>query len=397
MSFLYKVYEFVLPDDLENFAQSCKSVRSLAGPVLEQHRALIREYNTIRNYEPPRAIRDLLIGLLRNPLLGRYVEELDLAPLGPEHLSQEWQSSYSSEDMALFSDAASLHLHNCGALEWRWKHSRRLLSCSPMLLTILVASLPNLASILLSSGDLRYQAFLDSLINGPMRNPLFLPKLRTVVVRPETPEYMSRGCDLPTIQILGAIPSIRTITAFGAEDAVTAIQVTRPQLSNVTHLNLLETSIGARVFFYFIRGFTNLESLRYSSDYIEMSTSDPFLVRSGLVVATKNTLRFLTLLMPSSKKSGLMGSLREFEKLEFLETEWDFLIANQTSPFVLPEPEVLASIKRIILHDREPRKLHQYQKWLMLWQALNSVIEHPILSIWYSRGLTKSLQRRGQP
>lgn len=363
---LYRVFDFLLPEDLEKFAQSCKAVRSLAGPFLEQHRALVREYNTITNHGSPRAVGDILIKILRNPRLGRYVKELDLERLGTGILPKDGQTHYSSEVIALIRKAVRPRIL-----------SRNALACGPTLLAILMAHTPNLASISLWSGDLRHTKFSEFLSGDLVRTGAFLPKLRTVVVRPEEAVYMSRGCDLLCIQMLSAIPSVRTVSAPRAEDLVTPIQVTHTQFSNVTHLNLLETRISARTFVDFLRGFTNLESLRYSCLYRGMSMTDPFLIRSGLAIAAKSTLRFLTLLMPSSIKSGLMGSLRAFEKLEYLETEWDFLV--QPSHYSLLETEMPVSIKGTILHDRKSRKPPKYQEVVDAVASVESIETAPLL------------------
>ena len=344
-----RVYEFVLPEDLENLAQSSKSIRSMSEPFLRQHRALIRKYNTLPNDEQPRAVGYILKEVLHDPIISRYVRVLDLERYGMYSLEANYNIQYTSEDTAEFRMAAArLGLPNG----------------EQMPLAILMLCLPNLSTLRLISSTLRSSAIFEFIEAGPQTMKPFLPNLKSVVVEHDPTEYNIMCCNIPCLQVLGSIPSVRTITARGTQhEASDRMNYgIGPKSSNVTHLNLLETAFSSRLFFEFLRGFTSLESLRYSSQFTDKSTRCPFLIRSGLLVAAKSSLRFLTLLMPGAQTDTHMGSLREFEKLEYLETEWDCLVPFRQSPPTMPALTLPKSIRGVILHDRKNRKSPPYQK-----------------------------------
>lgn len=353
-----RVYELARPDDMENLAQSSKYIRSMSGAFLRQHRALIRKYKTLTTYEQPRAVGCILKDVLHDPIMARYIKVLDLEPHEMYFPSVGPQIEYSGEDIAQFRTAAArIGLPNN-------EHPRFFKANEPMLLAILMTCLPNLSSITLISSTLRCSGLYGFMEAGPSTMKPFLPNLRSVFVKHDSTEYNIMCCNLPCLQVLAAIPSVRTITAPEAQHETSDRMnyLIRPKASNVTHLNLLETAISSRLLFEVLRGFTSLESLRYSSQYTDKPTRCPFLIRSGLAVAASRSLRFLTLLMPGAQTDTHMGSLREFKKLEFLETEWDCLIPYRQSPPPMPALTLPVSIKGIILHDRKNRKEPPYQK-----------------------------------
>ena len=355
---LRRVYEFVLPEDLENLAQSSQYIRSMSEPFLRQHRALIRKYSTLSNYEQRRAVGYILKEVLHDPIISRYVKILDLEPYPLYFLGLGPRTQYTSEDTAEFCTAAArLGLPN-------YERLRSFDNNDPMLLAILMTCLPNLSSITLISSTLRLSGIFEFMEAGPKTIKPFLPNLKSIIVVHDSGEYNTTCCNLSCLQVLGSIPSVRTITAPGAQQEASDRMNygIGPSFSNVTHLNLLESAFSSRLFFEVLRGFTSLKSLRYSSQYTDKSTRCPFLIRSGLLVTAKSSLRFLTLLMPGAQTDTHMGSLREFEKLEYLETEWDCLVPFRQSPPSIPALTLPESIRGVILHDRKNRKSPPYQR-----------------------------------
>ena len=344
-----RVYDFVLPEDLENLAQSSQYIRSIIEPFLRQHRVLIRKYKTVSNYEQPQAVGYILKEVLLDPIIGRYVQVLNSEPY-------EW---YFQEE----GDTAEFGIADAHVGLPNYEGPRSFDNKEQMLLPTWMTHLPNLTSITLLSSNLRSSGICRIMGPGPQITKPFLPNLKSVVVKNDPGEYNSTCCNLPCLQVLASIPSVRTITAPGAQHETSDRMNCGigPKFSNVTHLNLLETAFSSRLFFEFLRGFTSLESLRYSSQYTDKPTRCPFLIRSGLLVAAKGSLRFLTLLMPGAQTDTHMGSLREFEKLEYLETEWDCLVPFRQSPPPMPALTLPKSIRGIILHDRK-RKSPPYQK-----------------------------------
>lgn len=69
---ILEVVGFVLPENLENFAQSCKRIRSAACSALKQHRQLIRQHSLMKT-EGGCTISKTLKEVLVNPVIGHYI------------------------------------------------------------------------------------------------------------------------------------------------------------------------------------------------------------------------------------------------------------------------------------------------------------------------------------
>ena len=385
LELIRRVYDFVLPEDLENLAQSCQYIRSVLEPFLRPHRVLIRKYKTISNYEQPQAVGYILQEVLLDPIIGRYVQVLDFVPYEWYFQEVGAETQYTGEDTSeLGIPAAHVGLPN-------YEGPRFFDNNEQMLLPIWMTHLPNLTSVTLISSTLRSSGISRFAEPGPQIAKPLLPNLKSVVIKNDPGEYNSTCCNLPCLQVLASIPSVRTITAPGAQHETSDRMNCGigPKFSNVTHLNLLETALSSRLFFEFLRGFIRLESLRYSSQYTDKATRCPFLIRSGLLVAAKGSLRFLTLLMPGAQTDTHMGSLGEFEKLEYLETEWDCLVPFRQSPPPMPALTLPKSIRGIILHDRKNRKSPPYQRVVDYAISVKHVGVAPHLNLLTFKGFNK--------
>ena len=72
------IINFVLPAELEVFAQVSRRIRELIHPLLDGHRALIQRHNFYYNNIGFSAIPALLTAIAENPLLGHYIRRFEL-------------------------------------------------------------------------------------------------------------------------------------------------------------------------------------------------------------------------------------------------------------------------------------------------------------------------------
>ena len=67
-----------MPEDIENFAQASKHIRSISGPRLMEHRRLMRKYTSFSGPAAADTVEPLLKDVLADPHIGYYVKEIDL-------------------------------------------------------------------------------------------------------------------------------------------------------------------------------------------------------------------------------------------------------------------------------------------------------------------------------
>ena len=143
------VIPFILPEDLENFAQSCQRFRSLADSALQKHRLLIRQHHTTK-IEGGRRISKILKEVLVNPEIGRYIRDLSLNYILSSTSNHKFlHHKYSAEDLDLLV-AASIES------EFLSPRGQTPVACyrdfieqgnEDILLAILLPLLPNLRSL----------------------------------------------------------------------------------------------------------------------------------------------------------------------------------------------------------------------------------------------------------
>ena len=356
-----RILSFVLPADIENFANCCRHVFSCSGPTLKKHRALIQKYHKYASDNSQNSISRLLLDILREPWKAHYVRNLTLV-----EYDIELQEKYSSEEAALLCKAVEDDSTVRQAIPSFNKSDPQLFEYGePACIAILLTLLPNLTRIDLDPTALFYGEVLElierfSLYVEPQK---FLTRLRKVVFEPGPRNSNDTGYyPVDYIQQFSAIPSVRMISvdSLRAHDGDPMQDDLLPQSSHVTHLELWDSFIGPKTFFDFIRGFTHLESIQYYATPMKQSASSPSLVRSGLEISARDTLRFATILMPGFERTNRLGSLLEFRKLEYLETDWELLIpsnmASRWCSSTMPK-----SLLGILIHDRKYRSLHEYQ------------------------------------
>ena len=87
---IHQILGFVELEDLENIAQLSRNIFVLSTPFLQEHKALVRQYDVLNSRGSPSEARDgimsgsiprLLKDVLLNPCLGGYVRKVEIACL----------------------------------------------------------------------------------------------------------------------------------------------------------------------------------------------------------------------------------------------------------------------------------------------------------------------------
>ena len=167
---------------------------------------------------------------------------------------------------------------------------------------------------------------------------------------------------LSEIQKFSALPSVRSITAMKACGIDCLHEISPDTSSNVTHLRLWQSIVDSKALYEFLRGFPNLQSFTYSHIDEPQTPPDAFLIRASLLAHCKATLQNLTLLDPRCSRTSFMGSLRGFEALKELYTEWCFLEPVRSSGALQLDEHLPASLVRLKIHDSRGRTKIAYER-----------------------------------
>lgn len=364
-----EILHFVQPEDLENFAQLSPNVFRLASPFLDGHRALIREYHTIHNNKDPGSIATLLSTVIANPRIRSYVKKVELGQLRESTAGSDPANVYTKQELEIFIKAALESECLQRPSEEEILDESEFWSTAiqdgneDILLAILLPLLPNLATLSVEADSTQIDWYDSAIERAAFARIPTLCKLTHIRLNPRGG---LDGYHLHEIQKFCALPSVRVLTAPKAHGVGTLHQLLPDASSDVTHLKLWESCVDSKILYEFLRGFPKLQSFTYSFDDLDDPPQgaiyDPFLIRSSLLAHCKATLQSLTLLAPGCKQRSFMGSLRDFETLKEIYTEWSFLISidingggpklNQNSP---------ASLVRLKIHDSKGREKSRYE------------------------------------
>ena len=91
MKYLCDIIGHVMPEDIENFAQTSKHIRSVFGYTLKEHRRTIRKYALFFGLATPETVEPLLKDVLANPRIGHYVMSIELYGVPREDLGVLWR------------------------------------------------------------------------------------------------------------------------------------------------------------------------------------------------------------------------------------------------------------------------------------------------------------------
>lgn len=87
----------VMPEDLENFAQTSKHIQSVSASAVRNHRRLIRKYKQVSGRATVTAVERLLKSVLANPRIGHYVKKVEICGDADEYFEKSERSEEVSE------------------------------------------------------------------------------------------------------------------------------------------------------------------------------------------------------------------------------------------------------------------------------------------------------------
>lgn len=365
---LYEILGLAGPEDLENFAQISKRVQELASPLLRGHRLLIRNYHTFDNWiYGHAAVISLLEGVLTTPQIGQYVREAKVHFIGDFYDPVK----YTEPEIEFLCKIAAESKHVVSILD-----ATAVLSlqadiknhCQSAPLALLLPLLPNLETLQMEENWASPGFWVSKIVsNAPKAANPFLTKLAHVQLRPNNLD----GNNYRNSQLLGAkLEHLRPYAALPSVKELFAPDLTcglyyrgndlPPQASAVTKLELLgiKDQLDAKDLCSFLKDFSNLEVFDFStSPDISDSMFDASLIKNTLLATVSATLRTLTILGPT-KYSGFIGSLRNFQVLKELHTDWSLLVRNNCNlQAVLP-----VSLHHLELDDNKVRSKYVYKR-----------------------------------
>lgn len=382
----------VMPEDLENFAQTSKHVQLVSRSELESHRQLIRKYTSVsdlayRSYG--RIVNSLLKDILSNPRIGHYVKILELYGESLEDLydgedlddeSQDEQDSEPEDGKAkgkvdnsgkepildqihaAVNENKLLNPHHLQSV-----HEDIDIGKKHILIALLLSLLPNLT--MLSMEDQKddqnhLSEFCTMLERAPRLDARFLGKLEHVHIKRHLAWPIQFAFPLDRVTNLPLLPSLRKFSCLGPylyEWKRELLEPLKPsRISNVTDLELRESFIDSKFLDQFLKHFPHLQIFFYthSNDRNfdnDNDLFDPFITRTALEARVPTTLRRLTILTDRWKdKKTFMGPLYDFKVLEYVHSEWGCLIPDipsddrESLSLILPK-----SLKVINIRDHD--------------------------------------------
>lgn len=373
-----------MPEDIENFAQASKHIRSISGPALKEHRRLIRKYTSFSGPAAADTVEPLLKDVLANPRIGYYVKEINLCRVregdaesqdeggqeseeeGEQESEVEGEQKNGVEDGSVeeridkSEGDASLDYIHAAIDESKLLRPRSLQRFHKnvdngeknILLALLLPLLPNLR--VLSLADAGYlQNLYKVMKRAPKLDEPFLPKLEHVHIQAYDHECYREHLLLDSLANFLPLPSLRRLTGVGAAQDGWRRELLEPlQITNITHLELRDCNIGSKFLDRFLRNFPYLQSFVYTSFYEGYTEYefDPFIIRAALQATVSTTLRKLTILTDAIEdRKEFMGPLCGFKVLEHVYSEWCCLIPDVRANVRGDDREILSMILPVSL------------------------------------------------
>ena len=225
---LLSIWTVVLPDDIDNFAFTCRHLRSLARGLLQEHRQLRAAHTHISMYEC-RSSRILLNYGENQSRLSLYPRSLTLIPdetwleIPEKDESQESDESQENDDKAVLSLLALMKGED---RTFPWESIAAMIETqdpqqmSGMIVAIAARFLPNLETMIYIEDDLRSDPpfhFVDGLVIGMMElamlpiSPPAFPRLSRLSIT-RTPTIRVPG-DLEPFLFMLCLPNLRSFEA----------------------------------------------------------------------------------------------------------------------------------------------------------------------------------------
>ena len=326
----------VMPEDLENFAQVSKHIRSISNSALEEHRQLIRKYTSLTGLAVGGAVEPLLKDVLADPRIGNYVKRIDLCGVLREDLEDEDENGQEidmedgsvearKDDSEKGISIEQLHaavdenqLLNPEHL--RLIHKRIDKGRKDSLLCLLLPLLPNLSTLSIANRVYDEEQLYMMIERARNLDARFLSKLEHVHIQAYNYEHNMECFMLDYLTAFVPLPSLRRLSGMRVWRRGWGRELLEPpQISNITHLELRESMIGSRVLDRYLRNFPHLQSFVYTSscEGYPDDDFDPFVIRTALEARVSTTLQKLTIWSNSGdEKTLFMGPLCGFKVLK---------------------------------------------------------------------------------
>ncbi|CAF9932592.1 hypothetical protein IMSHALPRED_008936 [Imshaugia aleurites] len=395
-----EVLKFVLPEDLENFAQTSKHVLLLSKPFLETHRQLIRRYTIFHSYPPPGQDRDtwyedmethrletrdgfsvgplpnLFKEILNQPRVGHYVRKVELDHLLNMHPdiirnnnSDEAQGLYKRQGDLIDAAVAQSDVPEVRDQYECLKDNRPnpAYGGEELLISLILPLLPNLNRLSMQwSGDSYVRKTMHHRATS-ITGISWLANLKTV--RLEAVCYGSLGFE--DLKLFNSLPTLKSLTASAISDSSKTLEFLPD--SHTTELVLLSCNVTMPLLISYLTSFRDLQSVTYkcTPDLLwlfprhDIEQFDPDSFRSSLVAHGKATLQTLTVLgMDRVRPDCFMGSLHAFEALTQIHTEWSFLFPGGCDLEAWPSHVLPAKLFALKVHDKANRSIEEYKTFI---------------------------------
>lgn len=387
---LLKIAETVLPDDIENFSQSCELTHSLSKDALREHAANKQKFSKLilsgvgATLEENRAIHPVMMirELLQNDRVAFYPTEVVIKNMVDGYLDEDFSSAIDPLDvtksqvstiLAQYDAEIFTLLSNCPYLKSsevvKWHQSIRQ-QIDAAAIAILLTVLPNVERIKIYSFDTNFLGKMIDRVTRAIYNlssevgrPTALSKVFdvTIVGNGSLPSQNPLDwTDLGLLGVFAALPSIRRINGlrvngqkFRPRQPPGGILV--PYSPSLRELNFTDSLIGQQTLRQILHNIKNLQRFTYSYDLFignQSSMAQPNEIAALLRTYARSSLVELHISDSCRRRvSSFDESFRAFAALERISVDAQLFIKDKDS---FRKPQLLtemlpASIKELEL------------------------------------------------
>ena len=354
----------VLPEDLENFAQTSRRVFLLVKPFLEHHRYLIRLHSKFESKQLRRdvfwfaPIPSLLVKMRSQPRIAHYIREVKLKYSGPIRCNNSYHNDQDSKVEKWSLVNAVITQSNVPNIQYFHAPNER--SCfnsnesyEECLVALFLLLLPNLSRLSLPWNPAR-DYFRNMIRQSALEGNCWFANLTTVRVRGG---FVPKGLGIRDLSLFSSLPALKSLMALNARDhSLTIDDYLPPPDSHTKKLELKNSYFTRLTLYWYLQSFQSLQMFTLAFDDYDdpciKGQFDPNLVRAALIAYAKTTLQSLNITVKGPPKPDtFMGSLQQFEVLQKLRTQWTILFPKDSCLLTWPSRVLPASIRKIQLDD----------------------------------------------
>lgn len=349
------ILPWVLPEDLENFAQCCKAVHQQANrkkgdnglSLLQEHRSLIHKYSVLDDLED---VGPLFRAMSADQSIARYVREINFGFQHRDFYVRSWVTEDLLEDRKIYdlliSAAKAIqmedHLGDYRSnrreenSQQRMRRTIQLACTEPDLAIALLLPLAqnlNAISFHWRWANTHYdwtKHWIQNIANSSIRIP---KKIKEVNVRPDI------GCHLPEIVCLTALPSLQKLAVWRPisphpHDPWSGRR-SYPH-NTIRHLKLWGSTVKTPMLYDYFNSFENLSSFCFLGGTCgenQPSIRDPMPLFDILLGHSKRTITKLALCTYNGEATT-KPPFKQLELLKELYIDWQMLFAQ---PYIVGE------------------------------------------------------------